>query len=116
MPKQLLTGSLEKQCEFLYGLAQEKMQVGNYTGAVHALQEIVQHAPDYADAAELLAIAKRRKTDQRNRLFFSLLGAVIFVGIGSFSQIANDLWLFALAFLGLLVGYGTANLLSSLRT
>jgi hypothetical protein len=41
---------------------------------------------------------------------------VIFVGIGSFSQIANDLWLFALAFLGLLVGYGTANLLSSLRT
>lgn len=115
MPKQLLTGSLEEQCDFLYQLAQEKMQIGNYTGAIHALEEIVQHVPTYADAADLLALAKRRKTDQRNRLLFSLLGAAIFIGFGTFTQVGNDLWLFALALLGLLVGYGTANLISSLR-
>ncbi|MCB0115771.1 MAG: hypothetical protein R2873_05785 [Caldilineaceae bacterium] len=116
MPKQLLTGSLEEQCDFLYQLAQEKMQIGNYTGAIHALDEVVKHAPDYADAADLLALAKRRKTDQRNRLLFALIGAALFIGIGTFAQVTNDLWLFALAFLGLLVGYGVANLVSSLRT
>ena len=61
MAKQALSGSLEEQCEFLYTLAVEKMGDGNYTGAVHALKEIVKYAPDYRDSAELLAEAKRRK-------------------------------------------------------
>ena len=54
MPKQLLTGSLEEQCQFLYSLALEKIQQGNYTGAVHALKEIVKYKPDFLDAADLL--------------------------------------------------------------
>jgi hypothetical protein len=115
MPKQLLTGPLEEQCAFLYQMAQEKMQVGNYTGASHALKEIARHAPDYKDVAELLALVKRRKAEQRNRLLYSLLGAVIFVGIGTFLQISNDFILLALAVVGLFVGYGIANFLRSLR-
>ncbi len=116
MPKQLLTGSLEEQCAFLYQMAHEKMQIGNYTGAIHALQEIVEHAPDYEDASTLLSVAKRRKTEQRNRLLFALIGAVLFIGVGTFSQVGNDLLLFGLAVLGLLAGYGTANLIGSLRS
>jgi hypothetical protein len=115
MPKELLTGSLEEQCEFLYQLAQEKMQAGNYTGAIHALQEIVEHAPDYKDSAALLALAKEKKTQQRNLIIFSLLGAVAFVGIGTLMQIRNDLVLLAFAVVGLFVGYGLANLIRSFR-
>ncbi len=58
MPKELLTGTLDEQCEFLYNLAMEKMQAGNYTGAAHALKEIVEHKPNFRDAAELLEEAK----------------------------------------------------------
>jgi hypothetical protein len=115
MPKELLTGSLEEQCEFLYQLAQEKMQAGNYTGAIHALQEIVEHAPDYKDSAALLALAKEKKTQQRNLIIFSLLGAVAFVGIGTLMQIRNDLVLLAFAVVGLFVGYGLANFIRSFR-
>lgn len=113
MPKQLLTGSLDEQCEFLYQLAQDKMQTGNYTGAIHALQEIVEHAPDYKDAVGLLAQARRRKREQRNLLLFSLAGAVIFVGIGTVFQIANDAILLLLAVVGLIVGYGIATFIRS---
>lgn len=115
MPKELLTGSLEEQCEFLYQIAQEKIQAGNYTGAIHALREITEHAPDYKDSAALLALAKRKKTEQRNLLIFSLLGAMIFVGIGTLAQITNDLVLLAFAVIGLLIGYGFANLIRSFK-
>lgn len=110
MPKELLTGSLEEQCAFLYQMAQEKMEAGNYTGAVYALREIVAHKPDYADAARLLKIAQERKAAQRNLLLFSLLGAVAGVGVGTFLQISNDFVLLALAAVGLLVGYCAATL------
>ena len=40
--KQTLIGTLDEQCEFLYDLALEKMDQGNYTGAAHALKEIRQ--------------------------------------------------------------------------
>ncbi len=115
MPKQLLTGSLQEQCEFLYQLAQEKLAAGNYTGAAHALKEIVHHSPGYRDAAQLLATVKRKKSEQRNLLLLSLLGAIVFVGIGTFSGISNDLILLMLAITGLLVGYGSTNLMRSLR-
>ncbi len=115
MPKQLLTGSLEEQCAFLYDLAQKKMAEGNYTGAVHALEEIVRHAPDYPGAAELLAEARRRKAEHRNLLLWSLLGAVVFAGIGSSLRLGNDLILLALATVGLFVGYGIGNLWRSFR-
>jgi len=62
MPKQLLTGALEEQCDFLYALAQEKMSEGNYTGAYHALKEVVKHAPQREEAVALLAVAKQRKS------------------------------------------------------
>jgi hypothetical protein len=105
MPKQLLTGSLDEQCEFLYNLAQEKMQQGNYTGAVHALKEIVKYAPDYRDAGQLLAEAKRRKAVHRSLLFFAFGGAALFILFGTVVQVRNDLIFLALAALGGLAGY-----------
>lgn len=109
--KRQLTGTLDEQCSFLYQLAQEKMGDGNYTGAVYALKEIVRHKPDYRDAAQLLEKARRHKKAQSFRLIISLAGAALFVGIGSTAGVPNDLWLFVLAFAGLLVGYVFANLI-----
>ena len=109
--KKLLTGSVEEQCHFLYQMAQEKMASGNYTGAAYALKEIVKHRPDYGDAAKLLASARTQKKAQTFRLLISLVGAILFIGIGSVSGLRNDLWLLALALVGLLVGYGVSNLL-----
>lgn len=115
MPKKELTGTLDEQCDFLYELAQEKIVTGNYTGAAYALAEIVKHKPDYRDAAKLLAAVRQRKASQTYRLVISLLGAIAFVGIGSLTGLRNDLLLLALAAVGLLVGYGLANLWSSFR-
>ena len=64
MPKQKLTGTLEEQCEFLYDLATQKASEGNYTGAAHALQEIVKYKPDFRDAQQLLTEMKERKSEQ----------------------------------------------------
>jgi hypothetical protein len=111
--KKHLTGTLEEQCSFLYQLAQEKIASGNYTGAVYALKEIVKHQPDYGDAAQLLAAARQQKKKQTNRIMISLVGAALAVGIGSASGLHNDLWLLILAFAGLLLGYGAANLIQS---
>lgn len=108
--KKQLTGTLEEQCSFLYQVAQEKMEDGNYTGAVYALKEIVRHKPDYRDAAQLLEQARRHKKAQSFRLIISLTGAALFVGIGSTAGVPNDLWLFVLAFAGLLLGYAVANM------
>jgi hypothetical protein len=108
--KKQLAGTLEEQCSFLYQLAQEKMASGNYTGAVYALREIIKYQPDYGDAAQLLENARRQKKAQSFRLFISLAGAVLFVGIGSTAGLRNDLWLLAFGSAGLLVGYGIANL------
>ena len=115
MAKQLLSGTLEEQCDALVEMAQEKMGAGNYTGAYHALKEVVKHAPQRKDAVELLAIAKERKSEQTRLLLISLGGAILFVGIGSALRLSNDLWLMALGFVGLLVGYGIGNLFNSLR-
>jgi hypothetical protein len=105
MPKQLLTGSLDEQCAFLYELAQQKMAQGNYTGAVHALKEIVKYAPDYRDAAELLAEAQRRKSAHTMLLLFAFGGAALFIGIGTVTQVGNDLVFIGLAVTGALLGY-----------
>ena len=113
MAKKHLTGTLEEQCSFLYELAQEKMASGNYTGAVYALKEIVKYQPEYEGAAQLLAEARHKKKRQTNRIVIALAGAILAVGIGSTSGLHNDLWLLALAFAGLLVGYGAANLIQS---
>ena len=114
MSKQLLTGTLEEQCDTLVQLAQEKMAAGNFTGAYHALKEVVKHAPERADAVALLAEAKRRKSEQTRLLLISLVGAIVFVGIGSAANLSGDLWLLALGFVGLLVGYGAGNFVNSL--
>jgi 1,4-dihydroxy-2-naphthoate octaprenyltransferase len=106
MAKQLLTGTLDEQCEFLYQLANEKMEQGNYTGAVHALDEIVTYAPDYRDAAELLKVAKKRKSEHRSLLLWALLGLSVFVALGSMLGLPNDLYLLVFALIGALVGYG----------
>ncbi len=38
MPKQMLSGTLDEQCAFLYDLGRQKMEQGNYTGAIHAFR------------------------------------------------------------------------------
>lgn len=115
MPKQLLSGTLEEQCEFLYSLAQQKMVQGNFTGAVHALQEIVKHAPDFRDAVHLLAEAKQRKRAQTQLLWFAFGGATVFIAIGTAREISNDLVFIGLALVGALLGFFVGNYVQSLR-
>jgi hypothetical protein len=115
MPKQKLTGTLDEQCEFLYGLAITKIAQGNYTGATHALQEIVKYNPDYRDAKPLLAKVSAQKSDQTFLVIMAFVGAAIAVGIGSVGQWGNDLVLLALAAIGALFGYGFGNFMRSMR-
>ena len=115
MPKQLLTGTLDEQSEFLYNLALEKMQQGNYTGAVHALQEIVKHNPKFRDAAVVLAEAKRRKAEQSQLLWFAFGGAALFVFIGTLLRLGNDFLFLGLIVVGALVGFLVGNLVRGLR-
>ena len=115
MPKQKLTGTLEQQCEFLYGLAITKMAQGNYTGAKHALEEIVKYKPDFRDAQQLLQEVSRKKSDQTFLVVMAILGAAVGVAVGSIGQLGNDLVLLALAGIGALVGYGVGNYIRSFR-
>ena len=116
MPKQKLTGTLEQQCEFLYGLAITKIAQGNYTGAKHALEEIVKYKPDYRDAQQLLQEVSRKKGDQTFLVVFAILGALAGVAVGSIGRLGNDLVLLVLAGIGALVGYGVGNYIRSFRT
>jgi hypothetical protein len=115
MPKQKLTGSLEQQCEFLYGMAITKMAQGNYTGAKHALEEIVKYKPDFRDAQELLEQVKTRKSDQTFLVVMAFLGAAIFLAFGTFSGIRNDFSLLILVGVGALLGYGAGNFIRSFQ-
>jgi hypothetical protein len=115
MPKQLLTGTLDEQCQFLYDLALEKMQQGNFTGAVHALNEIVKYNPDFRDVGALLAEAKRRKAEQSQLLWFVFGGAALFVFIGTMLQLGNDILFLGLIAVGALLGFFVGNLVRSLR-
>jgi predicted Zn-dependent protease len=115
MPKQKLSGTLEQQCEFLYGLAITKMAEGNYTGAKHALEEIVKYKPDYRDAQQLLEQVSRQKSDQTFLIIMAFVGAAVGVAVGSLGQLGNDLVLLVLAGLGALVGYGVGNFIRSFR-
>jgi hypothetical protein len=115
MPKQMLTGSLDEQCAFLYDLAVTKMGEGNYTGAAHALKEIVKYNPGYRDAAQLLAEAKQRKSAQSWLLWSAIGGAALGIGLGTVLQVRNDLMLLALALIGALAGFLLSNLALGLR-
>jgi hypothetical protein len=115
MPKEKLTGTLEEQCEFLYGLAVTKMAQGNYTGAKHALEEIVKYKPDYRDAGQLLAQAREKKSDQTFLVVMAVLGGCIGVALGSLLGAPNDLVLLVLAGVGALFGYGAGNFIRSFR-
>jgi hypothetical protein len=110
MRTEKLTGTLEEQCAFLYQLAQQKMAEGNFTGAAHVLQEIVKHKPTYKDAAQLLATVQQRKREQRNLLVLALIGAALFVGVGTIAQVSNDLIFILLAVIGAVVGFGVGSL------
>lgn len=115
MPKQILTGSLDEQSAFLYDLAVRKMGEGNYTGAVHALDEIVKHNPGYRDAVELLLEARKRKSVHSWLLWFAIVGAVIGIAAGTLSGMPNDLYLLGLGLVGALVGYLVGNYTLGLR-
>jgi hypothetical protein len=115
MPKQKLTGTLEQQCEFLYGLAITKMAEGNYTGAKHALEEIVKYKPDFRDAQQLLEQVKRKKSDQTFLIVMAFIGAAVGIAIGSLGRLGNDLVLLLLAGIGALFGYGIGNYIRSFR-
>lgn len=105
MPKQVLTGTVDEQMEFLYQLAIEKMAEGNYTGAVHHLSDVVKHNPNYRDAQQLLREVKRKKRQQSTLVIAGFVGAALFVGIGTSLQVSNDGIFLALALLGAIVGY-----------
>src|SRR5215218_105300 len=105
MPKQLLTGTLDEQSEFLYNLALEKMKEGNFTGAVHALKEVVKYNPNFRDAGALLVAAKRRKSEQNLLLVFVFGGAGLFVFIGTLLQLGNDFVFIGLIAAGAIVGF-----------
>jgi hypothetical protein len=115
MPKQLLTGTLDEQCDFLYNLASEKMQQGNFTGAVHALKEIVKYNPGFRDADELLAEAKRKKAEQSQMIWFVFGGGALFIFIGTVIQVGNDFLFLGLIAVGALLGFFVGNLVQSLR-
>jgi hypothetical protein len=115
MPKQLLTGSLDEQSEFLYNLALEKMEQGNFTGAVHALKEIVKHNPNFRDASAVLAEAKRRKAEQSQLLWSAFLGAGLLVLFGTMTGVSNDLLFLALIAVGAVVGFLVGNAVQGVR-
>jgi len=115
LQKQQLSGTLEEQCEFLYTIAQEKMAEGNFTGAAHALKEVVKHLPTFRDAAELLQVAQQRKAEQRKLLTFAIVGSLIFTALGTWLQPISDLIFIALIIVGAIVGYALGNLTNSFR-
>lgn len=116
MPKEILSGTLEEQCEFLYQLALEKMNQGNYTGALHALKEILKYKPDFRDAERLYREVKMRKSEQTFLLMMAFAGAALFVAIGGSIGVPNDLLFLIIVVIGALVGYGIGNLISSFRS
>ena len=105
MPKQVLTGTLDEQCEFLYQLATEKMAEGNYTGAVHHLSDVIKYNPNYRDAQQLLRNVKRKKSQQSVLVVAGFVGAALFVGIGTSLRVSSDGIFLALALTGAIVGY-----------
>ena len=109
MARQELQGTLEEQCEFLYGLAVEKMQAGNFSGAVYALKELHRHNPGYQDVARLLAEVKARKARQRNLILVGLAGGALAASIANLLGVAADLWLIAAAAAGLVGAYVLAT-------
>lgn len=115
MPKEMLTGTLEEQCAFLYDLGREKMETGNYVGAIHAFGEIVKYAPDFRDTAELLETSRRRKAEQRFLIVGAIMGGVAMIAVGSALNLRNDLFLLALALVGTLVGYVLAIVVNGRR-
>ena len=115
MPKEKLTGTLDEQCEFLYGLAVTKIAQGNYTGAKHALEEIVKYKPNYRDARQLLAQVSHKKSDQTFLVVMAILGGCIGVALGSYFKAPNDLVLLVLAGVGGILGYGAGNFIRSFR-
>ena len=115
MPRQMLSGSLDEQCEFLYDLGVEKLAQGNYTGAVHAFREIVKHAPEFRNTSELLATAQQRKSEQRFLVVSAIIGGAAMVAVGSALQFRNDLYLLIFALIGTLLGYFVGVLLNHRR-
>ena len=109
MARQELQGTLEEQCEFLYGLAVEKMQAGNFSGAVYALKELHRHDPGYRDVARLLATVKIRKARQRNLILAGVAGGALAVSIANLLGVTADLWLIAAAAAGLVCTYALAT-------
>lgn len=105
MPKKLLTGTLDEQCAFLMDLAQQKAAVGNYTGALHALKEIRKHAPEYPGLEDASARAQQGKREQRTLIFAGFAGAIVFVFVGTWRGVPNDLWFLGLALAGAVAGY-----------
>ncbi len=105
MAKQLLEGTLEEQCAFLYDLALSKMEDGNYTGALYALREVAKYRPEYRDVPVLLVQLKARKREQR-RLILVGLGAGVLAAVGArMAGVTHDLLLIGAGALGLVSGY-----------
>ena len=105
MPRQMLTGTLEEQCAFLFNLAQEKIAASNFTGAIHALKEIAKYAPEYPGMAALLEEAKKGKREQALLVWFGFGGAILGIFVGTWREVSSDWWFLGLALAGAVIGY-----------
>ncbi len=105
MAKQLLEGTLDEQCTFLYDLALSKMQTGNYTGALYALREVARHQPEYRDVAVLLVRLQEYKREQRRMILVGLGGGVL-CAVGALAVgVTHDLVIIGVSMVGLVGGY-----------
>ncbi len=106
MPKQMLSGTLDEQCEFLYNLALDKMEQGSYTGAIRALQEIVRYAAGLPGLRRsCYRVAENAKAESRWLIVFAFLGGIVMIGVGTLFQASNDAAFLALALAGAGLGY-----------
>jgi len=85
------------------------MAQGNFTGAVHTLQEVSKHFPHYREVDRLLAEARHQKSAQSMLLIAGFVGAALFVGVGTLLKLPNDFLFLLLAIVGAVVGFGVGN-------
>ena len=109
MPKQQLEGTLEEQKAIVYEMVRERLTEGKYSGAVHYAKEIIKVDPDYRDIQTLYYQAREAKRQQTLTIGFSLLGAIVAVGVTRSLGFTSDWQSLLFAFVGLVIGFLIVN-------
>ncbi|MEA3336571.1 MAG: hypothetical protein U9R25_11720 [Chloroflexota bacterium] len=114
MATEQLHGTVEEQADQLYGMAEEAMEEGRFTGAVRYFAEIERALPGYRDVPQRLASARRARNEQRFSLFGSLLGAMLLIVLARILNASSE-WVFlAAGAIGLILGFVLSQLIYSL--